>query len=156
MYSHNHNDINSNTQYADRLCCSGTNGLLTSWLQSIVTRGKRHNSYYADRTIWPHQQRILRCLWSLSVEIQKNSTLRLYGPPSILNWFFFKILKFSGPSLSGMTSSTLLPHFLFGGLFWQMVIVISFARECKTVLNDYAPELLTRIVQNPTKLNDKI
>ena len=37
-----------------------------------------------------------------------------------------------------------------------MVIVISFAHERKTVPIDYAPELLTRIVQIPTKLNDKI
>ena len=37
-----------------------------------------------------------------------------------------------------------------------IVIVISFARERKTIPNDYAPELLTLIVQSPTKLNDKI
>ena len=37
-----------------------------------------------------------------------------------------------------------------------MVIVIYFARDCKTTPNDYAPELLTQIVQSPTKLNDKI
>ena len=36
-----------------------------------------------------------------------------------------------------------------------MVIVISFARVRKTAPNDYAPELLNRIVQSPTKLNDK-
>ena len=37
-----------------------------------------------------------------------------------------------------------------------MVIVISFVRERKTVPNGYVPELLTQIVQSPTKLNDKI
>ena len=37
-----------------------------------------------------------------------------------------------------------------------MVILISFALEHKTAPNDYAPELLTRIVQGFTKLNDKI
>ena len=37
-----------------------------------------------------------------------------------------------------------------------MMIVISFARERKTVPNDYAPELLTRLIQSPTKLNVKI
>ena len=42
------------------------------------------------------------------------------------------------------------------GFIMTMVIVISFAREHKTTPNDYAPELLTRIVQSPTKLNDKI
>ena len=53
----------------------------------------------------------------------------------------FKILKFSGPSLPGMTSSTLQPHFLSGGLLWQMVIVISLARERKTAPIVYAPGL---------------
>ena len=42
------------------------------------------------------------------------------------------------------------------GFIMTMVSVISFAHECKTVPNDYAPELLTQIVQSPTKLNDKI
>ena len=37
-----------------------------------------------------------------------------------------------------------------------MMIVIFFTHERKTVPNDYAPELLTRIVQSPTKLNEKI
>ena len=37
-----------------------------------------------------------------------------------------------------------------------MVIVISFARERKTVPNIYAPELLTQIVQIQTKLTEKI
>ena len=36
-----------------------------------------------------------------------------------------------------------------------MVIAISSARDRKTVPNNYAYELLTRI-QGPTKLNDKI
>ena len=37
-----------------------------------------------------------------------------------------------------------------------MLIHISFAHMRKTVPNVYAPELLTRIVQIPTKLNDKL
>ena len=37
-----------------------------------------------------------------------------------------------------------------------MEIIVSFASERKTAPNDYAPELLTRIVQSPTKLNTKI
>ena len=41
-------------------------------------------------------------------------------------------------------------------LIITMVIVISFARERKTVPNDYAPELSTRIVQSSTKLKDNI
>ena len=42
------------------------------------------------------------------------------------------------------------------GVIMTMVIVISFARQRKAVPNDYAPELLIRICQNPIKLNDKI
>ena len=55
----------------------------------------------------------------------RNSTLCLNGrnstlsPWSNLNWLFFKILKFSGPSLPGMTSSILQPYFLSGCLLWQ-------------------------------------
>ena len=85
----------------------------------------------------------------------RNSTVCLHGPISTLNWLFFKILKFSRPSLLGMTSSTLQPISCLGFIM-TLVIVISFARERKTVPNDYAPELFTRIVQSPTKLNDKI
>ena len=71
------------------------------------------------------------CLRSLSVETCKtqlhlqrprtqlcpngrNSTVCLHGLISTSNWLFFKILKFLGPSLLGMTSSTLQPHFLSG------------------------------------------
>ena len=42
------------------------------------------------------------------------------------------------------------------GIIMTMVIVIYFAHERKTAPNDFAPELLTRIIQSPTKLNDKI
>ena len=44
----------------------------------------------------------------------------------------------------------------FLGFIMTMVIAVSFAHERKTVPKDYAPELLTQIVQGPTKLNDKI
>ena len=51
------------------------------------------------------------------------------------NWRLFKILRFSGLSLLGMKSSTLQPHFLSGGLLWQMVIIISFAWRHKLHLD---------------------
>ena len=54
-----------------------------------------------------------------------------------------------------MMSFTLQPISCLGFIM-TMVIVVSFAPERKNVPNDYAPELLTRIVQSPTKLNDKI
>ena len=43
----------------------------------------------------------------LSASRTENPTVYLYGPQSIPNWLFFKIFKFSGPSLPGMTSFTL-------------------------------------------------
>ena len=42
------------------------------------------------------------------------------------------------------------------GFIMTMVIIISFTHKRKTAPNDYAPELLTQIVQSPTKLKDKI
>ena len=38
----------------------------------------------------------------------------------------------------------------------KIVIVIFFGHEHKIAPHDYAPEILTRIVQSPTKLNDEI
>ena len=106
--------------------------LLTSDFGSS-TRGDRHNSYYADHTIWPHQcvahlamskTSICRDPKNLTAATTvenstlcpsgRNSIVCLHGPISTLNWLFFKILKFSGPSLPGMTLSTLQPHFLSG------------------------------------------
>ena len=75
---------------------------------------------------------------------------------SNLNWRLFQILRFSEPSLPGMTSSQLQLYFLSGGFIITMVIVVSFAHEHKTAPNDDTPELLTRIVQSPTTPNDTI
>ena len=132
-----YNHINHNCKTQARLCCSGTNGLLISDFSSS-TRGERHNSYYADHTIWPHQRAAHLVIFKISVgrdrkktqlHLQRpksnsrpngrNSTLCHHGPISTLNWLFFKILKFSGPSLPGMTLSTLQPHFLSGDLLRQ-------------------------------------
>ena len=116
--------------------------LLISWLRFFDKRRETHFCYFADHTIWPHQQRrILRCLRSLSIEIRKpqlhlqwsksNSQLKLnsLGPNGReLNYLptrsnvnlqltLFKILKFTRLFLLGMTSSTLLPHFLSGDYY---------------------------------------
>ena len=45
-----------------------------------------------------------------------NPTVCLHGPKSTPNCLFFKIFKFSGPSLLGMTSFTLHPSFSIWGL----------------------------------------
>ena len=109
--------------------------LLTSRLQFIDTKRERHNSYFANPTY--NVRHISWCLRSQFISAgrgPKNLTtsstventsmaetqlLCLHGSMSTPNWLFFKILKFSGPSLLGMTSSTLQPHFLSGGLLWQ-------------------------------------
>ena len=43
-----------------------------------------------------------------------NPTLSLHRPKSTPNWHFFKIFKFWGPSLPGMTSFTFQHHFPSG------------------------------------------
>ena len=68
------------------------------------------------------------------------------------NLCFFLILKFSSGHDVIHTPTT----FPVWGFIMTMVIVIYFARERKTAPNDYTPELLNRIVQSPTKLNDEI
>ena len=90
------------------LCCSDTNGLLTSDFGSS-TRWESHNSHYTNHTIW-HHPKVRRIPWCLRSQFifadrdPKNltaaatvetSTLSHHGPISTLNWPFFKILKFS-------------------------------------------------------------
>ena len=140
-----HIHIQSNAITQDEiggLCCSDTNSLLHSDFCSS-TRGERHNSYYVGHTIWPHQRAAHLAMFKISagrdlkkqtnpttssmLKIQlsnvclngRNSHLCLYGPMSTLNSLFFKILIFSGTSLTCMTLSTLQTHFLSGGLLWQ-------------------------------------
>ena len=53
--------------------------------------------------------------------------------------------------------TTVLPHFLFGGLFLQMMIVISFSCGRKTAPSEYWPwNKRPRVVQRLTKLNNEI
>ena len=90
----------------------------------------------------------------LSTSMADNPTVCLHCPKSTLNWLFFKIFQFSGPSLPGVTSFILQP-ISYLRFIMTIVIVISFAQERKLY-----PMLCTwtksRIVQSPTKLNDKI
>ena len=149
------------------LCCFRYEWFINFWLRSMATRGPETQflKVFANHTTLTLAQRAAHVVMSkISVgRDPKNPTTSFNGqnptlPPqwSNLNSFFFKILQFSGSSLPGMTSSTLQPHFLSGGLLWQMVIVISFAHARKTAPNDDSPGLLTWIVQSPTKLKDKI
>ena len=68
----------------------------------------------------------------------KDSVVCLPSPQSTPDKHFFKIFKFSGPSLPVMTSFTLQPIFSLGFIM-TITIVISFARVNCTQC--YAPEL---------------
>ena len=130
---HNHYDLNNNrylwkhTIHKCRLTLvvSDTNCLLisdfSSWWQE--ERDTILKSLWPTILCWR-----VECLRSLSVGIRKTQLhasmaeiqLSAYMVQSqLLNWLFFKILKFSGSSLLGMTSTTLQSHFLSGGLLWQ-------------------------------------
>ena len=95
----------------------------------------------------------------------KNSTLRLSGriPNYLPTWSnlnsqltLFQNLRILRTISSWYDVIYTPATFPVWGFIMTMVIVISFAHERKTVPNDYAPELLTRIIQSPTKLNDEI
>ena len=98
-------------------------------------------------------------IWS--DQIRKTQPLRstvenqLFVSTAESQLLFSKSTNSQQHSLLGMTSSILHPHFQSVFFSQQMVIVISFKHERKTVTNDYAPGLRTWKVQSPTKLNDK-
>ena len=143
---------------------SGTNGLLTSDFGSS-TRGERHNSYYPHRSAHFVMIKISvgrdRKKKQLHLSTAKNSTPQwqkmfcLHGPISKLTDSFSK----SSYSQDHLFWAWRHPHSSLIsslGFIMTMVIVISFAHDCRAVPNDYFFELLTRRVQSPTKLNDKI
>ena len=151
---------------------SDTNGLFIFWLRPTGTWGERHNSYYAN-----HPQRAAHLVvFKISVgRDPKNPTTsfndqnfnslpqwqKLNCLPTWSNLNFELTFFFQNPQILRTISSghdvilTLAP-FPVWGFIMTMVIVISFAFERRTVPNDYAPELLTRIVQSPTKLRYNI
>ena len=156
IISHSHDDIKhiSNTNHiqiqmqADSIV-SGTNGLTSGfgpWRHE--ERDTQFLKVFANYTmLTPPQRATYLGMFKISVgRDAKSPTTSFNGnkkPTPCLNdqnpIRLFKIHKFSGPSLLGMTSSTLQPHFLSGDLLWQIVIVISFAREHKTAPNDPKP-----------------
>ena len=94
-------------KYTGGLCCSGMNAFINSWLRFMVTRGERHNSYYAD----PHSQHAAYLMVfkiSVSRDLQNLTTclkcrrpkkpnchhnsrkLNCLPPWSNLNWLFSK------------------------------------------------------------------
>ena len=97
------------------------------------TRGERHNSNYADHTIWPYKCAVHLVVFKISVgrdpknpttssvvkiqlstQWQSTQLSASMVQCQLPNRLFFKNLKFSEPSIPGITSSTLHPHFLSG------------------------------------------
>ena len=72
----------------------------------------------------------------------------------VSNWRVFQNTQILSPSLPGMTSFTLQSHFL-SSIYYDNLIVISSARERK-LSQCLCTWTKSRIVQSPTKLNDKI
>ena len=144
--------------------------LLTSDFGSSI-RGERHNSYYADCTIWPHKCAAHPIVFKVSVgrDLQNSKVrlqllnimsrtqilnclpLRQITPVSVYmaqsqpsNWLFFKIFKFSGPSLPGMTSFTHQTYFLSEVYYvnCDYQILCAWAQNCT---HSYAPELRAQL-----------
>ena len=134
-----------------------------------VLRHEERDTILTMLTI-PNARRILWCLRSLSVEIRKTqlhlSTAEIHLFASMAETQLSASMVLSQLSTDSFSKSSNSQDHLFR--LWchphsspisclvfimTMVIVISFACERKTAPNDNAPELLTRIVQSPTKLN---
>ena len=80
-YTYTYTNIKHKYKYRRTLLFQVRTVLLPSDFGSS-TRGERHSSYYANHTIWPYYadtQRILWCIRSLSVVIQKNPTTSSTG-----------------------------------------------------------------------------
>ena len=135
---------NTNTNQADSFV-SGTNAFINSWLRSMATQGERHNSQKSLPTtpLWlhPHAQRTPWCSRSLSLEIRKTqlhpSTVKINSQwpntqPSPQQYNLNRLFSKSSNSQDYLFRTWRHPHsspFPVWGLLWQMVIVISFARE---------------------------
>ena len=132
---------------------SDTNGFI-NFLTSAYsdTRRERHNSYNAN---YP-QRAVHLVMFKISVDRDpKNPTTSSTVKIQLPTDSFSKSSNFQDYLLRAW----LHPHYRttsYLEFIMTMAIVISFARDCKTVPNDYAPEFLTRIVQSPTQVNDEI
>ena len=121
------------TQIHRRLRCSGMIAFINFWLQFFDTRREtQFLKIFRNHTMQMTLQRsanlvvqsqflniIVGTQLHLSAIEADNPTVYLHGLKSTPNWFFFKIFKFSGPSLPGMPSFTLQPHFHISGVYYD-------------------------------------
>ena len=111
--------------------------------QSFDTRRERHTIF--TRLTVPTSPTVNSPSWTGPAQSQMSTNV------------FFEITKNLGPSFPGITSFTPQSHFLTGGFIMTFVIVISSAHERELYSMCATPALaLSRIVQSPTKPNDKI
>ena len=135
LYSHNHNDINhSSNTYTNKYKAHIQMVSVVSDTNSLLIRGfgpwqheerdtilkRLCKPYYADSIPRAAHLVMFKILVGRG---PKNPTPSFNGQNPTLSSMvqsqmtsFFQTLKFSGPSLLGMTSSTLQPHFQYGGL----------------------------------------
>ena len=114
-----------------------------TWIETQIKKAYVNHTMLTPTP--PHARCVLWCLRSqLWVKTQKtwsdvirSEKLNRYLHLSTSTKCLFKILKFSKQCLFGMTSSILHPHSCLVGLLWQIMIVISFQRGCKTAPSMY-------------------
>ena len=176
LYSYNHNDINptlhikmqikTHMQKQAILCCSNSNGLITSDF-GYSTQGERHYSFHADHTIWPHKRTVHLVMPKISVgsgpkntttssilNCMTKSTICLHGPMSTIKLLFFKNLQISDQLFQSWRHLHSSPISSIGFIM-TVVIVISFVDERKTT-QWLCTWTNIQIVLSLTKLNGKI
>ena len=97
-------------------------------------------------------------MFMISVHLCRSKSEEFNCTPqwSNLNYCLFKILKFSGPSLLDMTSSTLQPHFLLGIYYDKWWLSYPFHMVVRLHQMTMHLDKDIWVVQSLTKLNDKI
>ena len=136
-------NLNSNWRFSKS--SNSQDHLLTS---SMGTRGERHNSYHVNHP--QHAAHLVMFKISVGRDLKKQTTSST-AQIQLSTYSFSKSLNSQDHLFRAWRYPHSSPWFIM-----TIVIVISFMRLRKTVPNDYAPELLTQIVQSPTKLNDEI
>ena len=106
---------------------------------------ERHNFYYADCTIWPNKRTAHPVASSWTGPTQSR----------ILTCVFFKIAKFSTHRFRAWRYSHTSPIFYLGFLLWHLWLSYP-QRASVNCTQCMCTCTNTRILQSPTKPNDKI
>ena len=149
--SHIHMQIQNTYAIAGGLCCFSYERFINFWLRFMVTQGERHTILTMLTILSDHPQRAAHLvMFKISIHLCRSRPEKLnrrcngrklnsvpqwqklnsLPPWSNLNWPFFKVLKFSGSSLLGMTSSTYQSHFLSRCLLWKLLYPLRTSVNC--------------------------